>query len=345
LHLISIVTMDIIGKARVILGEEHVPGRGLRRPVDLLITKIAPGIILLLSFVITANKLFKKPVDCYLEAAVANWPSFAESQCWVQGPYYNKDYSVPKVLNPEDRLTYMAYLPYIFAFASLILFAPYFIFSLIMKPLSTKFEAIYSGCDMISNQKDEQTLNNIKERICDHLVDLTADRKYIIIFMVARFIYITSLFMVALFFSAAFRANFFTMGFRSVFFFYGLNQEFVNTRFPLVGLCRITVREMRNGGSKNVYFSQCNLPNNLLLSKAYGIVYVLLFFICLPLAVFDTFHIFGYFLCHRRSNFNTKALVMRFLEDSVKPSVYGEVKTAYQTRVVRMKYAEYAKSK
>lgn len=231
----------------------------------------------------------------------------------------------------------MAYTPYIFFFAAMILAAPHYFFSLIMKPLATKFEATYSGCDMISHSKDEKVLGKVKDRICRILINLTNDRKYITLFLVARLIYILSLVLVGLFLSSAFGRNFFVLGFRAAFFFVGDNHKKVYERFPTLGYCQISVRELAQATPKNTYVASCNLATNLLLGKIVGFIYVLLYFICAPLALIDTVYTLTYFCSHHKG-FNSKTLVMFLLKDSIPPSVYETVKEALNNKMLQMFY-------
>ena len=72
------MSLDVVKKVGIVLGEEQVPGRGLRRPVDLLITRIVPALLLLTSAVTTINRFAMKPVQCFLEQRLRAWPGFSE---------------------------------------------------------------------------------------------------------------------------------------------------------------------------------------------------------------------------------------------------------------------------
>ena len=79
--------------------------------------------------------------------------------------------------NPVDRLSYYAYLPYIFFMASVILFTPHFILSILVKPFSIKFEAMFSGTEILTSAiADAKAKAQVKDRIYYHLNSLTDDK-------------------------------------------------------------------------------------------------------------------------------------------------------------------------
>jgi len=337
--------MEAIKRFRVVLSEKQVPGRGLRKSPDLLITHIVPSLILSIPFIIQLDQTGRRTMVIYPLSTVKVWLSYAESQCWIQGPYYHPpDQPVPSIFDKSydsQRLTYMAYLPYIFSGAALILYSTYFFCSLLMRPFATRFEAVYSGCDMIVHSKDENVLQKVKDRITRVLLELQADRMHIIYFSIARFGYILSLFVVGAYFSYIFKTNYFVLGFRSAFFMVGDNALKVNERFPLKGYCSVTFRELANGQPKNTYILPALMPSNLMLSKLVGFVWILLYVVSFPLALTDTIYTMSYFLSKGRG-FNSKSLMMFLLKDSVTPSVYEAVKAALNMKVVEIYQMKHA---
>lgn len=232
-------------------------------------------------------------------------------------------------------------MPYIFGFASLILFAPYYIVSMFLKPLAIKYESLYSGCELLSSNQSEEALKKIKDQICYHLIELNENKKYITIFIIGNFVYILSLFLVGIFLSIAFNTNFFSVGFKAAFFYVGDNKLAVDERFPIRAWCNVTTRGQSNGSTRLFYHVNCNLSTNLILSKIVGMLFVLHYLIALPLAILDTIYTLSYFCCQRRG-YNSRALVMFLIKDTVSPTVYGMVKQMFKARMVQI-VAENAK--
>ncbi|MEN2497808.1 MAG: hypothetical protein MHMPM18_002156 [Marteilia pararefringens] len=207
--------LDLLSKARIILGVKQISSGGIRRPADLMITSITSQIILLLSFLITANKMLQKPVGCMNMPMTSRWFEYVESQCWVKGPYYiDVMQDTAGEIDESRRLSYYAYLPYIFGFSAAIPYLPYFIFSLFMRAFSLKIEAVHSGCGMLSTIRQSDKATKIADRIYYYLKSFEADRYYITLFLIARICYIIALLMIPIFYSMAFKMNFLNIGLR-----------------------------------------------------------------------------------------------------------------------------------
>ncbi|MES1903464.1 MAG: hypothetical protein MHPSP_003276 [Paramarteilia canceri] len=326
------IDLDVLGRARVILGQKSVPGRGLRRPVDQLVTSVLPGLILLCSFLITANKILREPVRCLMGPQIKNWPEFIESQCWVQGAFYAESGAdLTTNLDRKHQLTYYAYLPYIFGFSSLILFAPYQIYRIIMRPFEVKFDAVYSACKMLAATKDEDTIESTSNRIYENLKDYDTNRVYVTIYIISRFVYIFCLLLVPIFYSLTFRTNFFLIGYKAAFFFVGNNYADVYVKFPINVICAAQLREQAQSKSHNTYYSQCTLSTNMIVQKIIGFIYFMIFFVALPLIVVDTILIMAYFICGTRG-YNSTNLLMMILKDSITPYTYTSLEESYRLK-------------
>jgi len=329
--------MELLNKATTVFQGRQLGARGFRRPLDLLITFVLPHLILLGSFIITAKSL-RSPVKCLNTGPTAPYREFVESQCWVQGPFLLNLFAENDITdpNPVDRLSYYAYLPYIFFMASVILFTPHFILSILVKPFSIKFEAMFSGTEILTSAiADAKAKAQVKDRIYYHLNSLTDDKYYISVFAIFRYVnLIFLLVLLPLFFSIAFRANFYKLGGQAAFFFYKDNDLQVKKRFPITGLCIVKIREFINSDNQhNVFPLQCNLATNFITAKVYGFVWFLVFVVAMPLAIVDTVYTMTNLCCFKR--FNSETLALFLLKESTSSEVYQTIIAMHRAQRIR----------